>query len=106
MMTHCQYHIFTEAVWFVWSKTPISGYVTDAGRTHKRQQRTAKDNKEGKMELLSQCSAMKWMLEAEFLKLVKSLELAPHTVYMDTERWLTREKETITLIITIYHVYF
>ena len=66
-------------------------------KDNKGQRRTTKKG--------SQCSAMKWMLEAEFLKLVKSLELAPHTVYMDTERWLTRGKETITLIITIYNCF-
>ena len=25
-MTHCQDHILTENIWFVWSKTPYSGY--------------------------------------------------------------------------------
>merc|ERR1712208_269 len=56
-LTHCQDHVLSENIWFVWSKTSYSGYKRpchQAGRT---------TNEQGKIELLSQ-----WKLEAEFRK--------------------------------------
>ena len=53
-LTHCQDHVLSENIWFVWSKTSYSGYKRpcyQAGRT----------DEQGKIGLLSQ-----WKLEAEF----------------------------------------
>ena len=33
-MTHCQDHIHTENIWFVWSHSGVSGDVTDARQTN------------------------------------------------------------------------
>ena len=55
-LTHCQDHILTENIWFVWSKTSYSGDKRRchyAGRTN--------GDEQVKIELLS-----RWKLEAEF----------------------------------------
>ena len=63
-LTCCQDHILTENIWFVWSETSYSG---DKRRCHYALCivcGTDDDNKQLKIELLSQ-----WKLEAEFRNL-------------------------------------
>ena len=54
LLTHCQDHILTENIWFVWSRTSYRG---DKGRCH-RCGTDGRTNEQGKIELLSQ-----WMLD-------------------------------------------
>ena len=48
MMTHCQYYILTEIIWFVWSETSYTGDIAEmspmqACRTNKR--KTTRENR-------------------------------------------------------------
>ena len=56
-LTHCQDHVLSENIWFVWSKTSYSGDK----RPCYRGGTTNNNNEQGKIVLLSQ-----WKLEAEF----------------------------------------
>ena len=61
LLTHCQDHILTENIWFVWSRTSYSGDKWRCYRCGTTNERTNKQTL--KIELLSQ-----WKLEAESRK--------------------------------------
>ena len=63
LLTHCQDHILTENIWFVWSRTSYSG---DKGRCYRCGTDVRTDDEQGKIELLSL-----WMLDAEFRNLLE-----------------------------------